>query len=100
MLKLIAEDFIHPDKVPTVMPLYQELVAKTKGEPLCLAYDLFVDQKVPGHFIFIEEWPDEAALDQHVNSEHFQRLVPQIDAYATKPGTFLRMSPFQEYQDL
>ncbi|MDQ7296185.1 putative quinol monooxygenase [Stenotrophomonas sp. Sm0041] len=76
MLKVIAEDFIHPDAVDTVLPLYRELVACTQREPLCLGYELFVDQKDPGHFVFIEQWPDRAALDIHCASEHFQRLVP------------------------
>ena len=48
MLKVIAEDFIHPDAVDTVLPLYRELVACTQREPLCLGYELFVDQKDPG----------------------------------------------------
>lgn len=95
ILKLIAEDFIEEKHLATVMPLYTELVAKTKAEPLCLAYDLFIDHQDPGHFIFIESWPDEAALQAHVDSEHFQRLVPQIDALARQEGTFLRMKPFQ-----
>lgn len=94
MLKLIAEDFIHLEALEKVRPLYTELVAKTKAEPRCLTYDLFIDQKDPGHFIFIETWPDEAALNEHTESEHFQRLVPQIDQYTRKEGTFLRMNPF------
>ncbi len=47
MLKVIAEDFIHPDAVDTVLPLYRELVACTLREPRCLGYELFVDQKDP-----------------------------------------------------
>ena len=55
MLKVIAEDFIKPGHVETVMPLYRELVRLTRQEPLCVAYDLFADQRQPGYFIFIEE---------------------------------------------
>lgn len=91
MLKVIAQDFIHPDHIATVMPLYRELVEKTRQEPLCLSYELFVDQKALGHFVFIETWPDRAALDVHCATEHFQRLVPQIDSYQTQPGQFLLM---------
>ena len=65
MLKVIAQDFIDPVSVETVLPLYKELVEKTRQEELCISYDLFVDQKDPGHFVFVEEWPDRAALDAH-----------------------------------
>lgn len=94
MLKVIAQDFIQPEHVAEVTPLYRELVEKTRREPLCLSYDLFVDQKDAGHFIFVETWPDRAALDAHCRSEHFQRLVPQIDRYQRSAGTYLLMDAF------
>lgn len=92
MLKVIAEDFIHPEAVALVLPLYRELVALTRAEPLCIAYDLLIDERDPGHFIFLEEWPDRAALDVHCASEHFRRLVPLIDAHQRAPGRFTFMS--------
>lgn len=94
MLKVIAEDFIRPDAVAIVRPWYQELVAATRREPLCLSYDLFVDQKDSGHFIFVETWPDQAALDAHCASAHFRRLVPLIDQYKRKDATYILMDAF------
>ncbi|MBJ2153473.1 MULTISPECIES: putative quinol monooxygenase [Paracoccaceae] len=91
MLKVIAEDFINPDALEIVMPLYRELVEATRREERCIAYDLFIDQKDPGHFVFIEEWPDRAALDAHCASEHFTRLVPLINAYQRQPAKFIFM---------
>lgn len=96
MLKLLAEDFIQVDKIDLVLPLYQELVAKTKLEQGCIAYDLYHDLRDQGHFVFVEEWVDRAALDAHVQSEHFQRLVPQIDQYQRKAGVFTHMQSFEE----
>jgi len=94
MLKVIAEDFIQPEYLDTVRPWYTELVEKTRLEPLCIAYDLFIDQKDPGHFIFIEQWPDQAALDAHCQTEHFTRLVPKINEYQAKPCRVLLMNAF------
>ena len=91
MLKVIAQDFIKPEAVETVLPLYRELVELTRREESCIAYDLFVDQKDPGHFVFIEEWPDRAALDAHCASEHFTRLVPVINSYQRQDPTFILM---------
>lgn len=92
MLKVIAEDFIKSDYIEIVMPLYLELISATKKEPLCVAYDLYIDEKDPGHFIFIEEWPDRAALDRHCASEHFRRLVPLIDQHKRKEAQYILMS--------
>ncbi|MDH7804802.1 MULTISPECIES: putative quinol monooxygenase [unclassified Rhizobium] len=95
MLKVIAQDFMRLDALEIVIPLYRELVELTRQEPLCIAYDLFVDQKDPGHFIFIEEWPDQAALDAHCASEHFRRLVPLINAHQRQDATFILMDSFK-----
>lgn len=91
MLKVIAQDFIRPEAVEIVLPLYRELVEKTRQEPLCIAYDLFIDQKDSGHFVFIEEWPDRTALDAHCRTEHFTRLVPLINAHQRQDPTFILM---------
>lgn len=95
MLKVIAQDFIRPDRLGEVAPLYRELVEKTRQEPLCISYDLFIDQKDPGHFVFVEEWPDRVALDAHCATEHFTRLVPLINAHQRTKGTFLLMNLFE-----
>ena len=97
MLKVIAEDFIRHEAIEIVAPLYRELVALTCQEARCLAYDLFVDQKDPGHFIFVETWPDRAALDFHCATEHFRRLVPQINAHQRREGTFILMDTFSSF---
>lgn len=94
MLKVIAQDFIKLEYIELVVPLYAELVEKTRQEPLCIAYDLFTDQKDSGHFIFVEEWPDQAALDIHCQTEHFRRLVPAINQYRWQEGIFLLMDVF------
>lgn len=95
MLKVIAQDFIKLEHIQDVMPLYTELVAKTKEEPLCISYELYIDQKDAGHFVFVEEWPDRAALDVHCNTEHFKRLVPLIKKYQRSSGVCLLMDAFQ-----
>jgi quinol monooxygenase YgiN len=94
MLKVIAQDFIRSESIATVLPLYRELVEKTRQEPACIAYDLFIDQKDPGHFVFIEEWPDRVALDAHCRTEHFTRLVPMINKHQRQEGTFILMDAF------
>ncbi|EPG37358.1 putative quinol monooxygenase [Acinetobacter colistiniresistens] len=94
-LKLIAEDFIQPEHIEMVLPLYQELVEETRTEAGCIAYDLYHDHKLQGHFVFIEEWVDRTALDLHVQSEHFQRLVPQIDQYQVQAGRFTHLHRFE-----
>lgn len=95
MLKVIAEDFIKTEAVEMVKPLYRQLVEATRKEPLCISYELYIDQKDSGHFIFVEEWPDKAALDVHCASEHFRHLVPQIDSYKRQEPRFILMDKIE-----
>ncbi|RXA97803.1 MULTISPECIES: putative quinol monooxygenase [Yersinia] len=81
-----------PECVEIVIPLYRELIVATKKEPLCIAYDLYIDEKDSGHFIFIEEWPNHSALDAHCSSEHFRRLVPLIDRLKRKKAHYILMN--------
>lgn len=94
MIKVIAEDFIKHEFIDQVAPLYKELVAKTKLEEKNIEYNLFIDQDDKGHFIFIEEWPDIEALEEHCKTEHFRRLVPAIDKFQSKEGVVVIMDSF------
>lgn len=94
MLKVIAQSYIRPDSIAEARILFEELVRLSRAEPLCISYDLFVDQEDPGHFIFVETWPDRSALAVHDETEHFRRLVPQIRALASRPGSLMLMDAF------
>ncbi|HWL50958.1 MAG TPA: putative quinol monooxygenase [Chthoniobacteraceae bacterium] len=94
MLKVIAQHFIKTEHLDCVRPLYQELIEKTRQEALCISYELFIDQQDEGHFVFVEEWPDRAALDVHCATEHFTRLVPLISQYQRQESILLLMDPF------
>jgi len=52
---------------------------------------LYRDEKDPGHFIVIEEWPDRAALDAHCASEQFTRLIPLVDQYTRNAAQYILM---------
>ena len=92
MLKVIAEHYIKPEYIETVLPLYKELLKSTKSEKDCISYDLYIDKNDHRHFIFIEEWPDEAALEQHTQTDHFTRLIPQIEQYHQETGRMTFMN--------
>ncbi|HEF8773273.1 TPA: hypothetical protein RG734_002295 [Providencia stuartii] len=52
---------------------------------------MYIDEKDPGHFIFIEEWPDRPALDKHYALDYFQRLVPMINQHKKSEPKFILM---------
>lgn len=69
-LHVVATIPVKPEAVDQVRPALTELVAATRGEEGCLAYDLFESAAAPGTFVTVERWTDQAALDAHMATPH------------------------------
>ena len=53
------------------------LLEPTRAEAGCSQYDLHQDAEQPGTFYVLERWNDEAALEFHNNTAHFQHFIAQ-----------------------
>ena len=53
----------------------RELAEATRQEPGCIHYIPVQNNEDPRNFIFYEQYTDQAALEEHGASEHFQRLA-------------------------
>lgn len=63
--------------------LATELVALSLHDKGCIEYDLLGSLTNSDRLIIYETWASEADLKAHKESEHFRRLVPEIEKYAT-----------------
>eukprot|EP00020_Sapocribrum_chincoteaguense_P012275 CAMPEP_0170736094 /NCGR_PEP_ID=MMETSP0437-20130122/3437_1 /TAXON_ID=0 /ORGANISM="Sexangularia sp." /LENGTH=95 /DNA_ID=CAMNT_0011074445 /DNA_START=66 /DNA_END=353 /DNA_ORIENTATION=- len=61
-----------PDKVDFVRAQIDTLVAATRQEEGNLQYDLHTDKEVSERFTIYETYEDEAAVDAHMSTAHFQ----------------------------
>jgi quinol monooxygenase YgiN len=52
-----------------------ELAAASRAEPGVRYYTACRDPEDPRAYVFLEEYRDQAAFDEHAASEHFQRLA-------------------------
>lgn len=80
MIQIVSRRILKPDCVERFRTLACELVRESRKEPGCLGYTLNRSRSDPRVHAFIECWADQAALDAHGASAHFQRLVPQFAA--------------------
>ena len=60
--------------------MLSRLVGPTRSEPGCLGYELNTSLEKPGTFLFYEKFASQAALDEHINSSHFQSFLKQREA--------------------
>ena len=71
----------HREEVTELMRQTQEQVREHRG----CAYFAFAETlDDPGHFVVVQQWRDQAALDEHYRSEAFGRYQAQIAAYLVR----------------
>lgn len=80
MLTLISRRIIRSECVDAFEALAAELVRQSRKEPGCLGYVLCRSSGEQRLHLFLERWADQASLDAHKATPHFQRIVPQFDA--------------------
>jgi quinol monooxygenase YgiN len=60
-----------------------ELVELSRNDKGCVAYDIFASQTIDKHLMICETWKTQEELDAHMNSDHFKRIVPELQKYGT-----------------
>lgn len=79
MIKVIAKNFAKETKIEKVLELAKELIETTVKEDGCIKYEMYQDEKNPCVLIMIEEWETIETLNNHMSSEHFKKIVPQMN---------------------
>lgn len=60
-----------------------ELVELSLHDKGCVAYDVFASLTVDNHVMICETWRSREDLEAHMHTDHFRRLVPQMQTLAT-----------------
>lgn len=66
-----------------LIDLATELVELSLHDKGCIGYDLYGSLTNDDHLLICETWESQADLDRHINSEHFKRIVPQLQDLST-----------------
>lgn len=87
MLRIVATNYIAPEKREGFLALVKPLIEASRKEEGCVFYSLFEDINEPNCFTFIEQWKDQAAIDFHNSTPHFTSIVPKMKDYCVKEGS-------------
>ncbi|GFO64522.1 antibiotic biosynthesis monooxygenase [Geomonas paludis] len=55
-----------------------KMLAPTREEQGCIEYRLHQDNADPAVFVFYENWKDQTAFEQHMESAHFKAYVAAV----------------------
>jgi len=86
MLGVVAVNFVRKECIEEFKKTAAELVAETKKEAGCVAYDLFQEAECGQRLAFIECWESKEHLDAHFKTPHFVKIVPLLKAMADPSG--------------
>lgn len=67
----------------SLVGLATELVELSLRDKGCISYDLYGSLTNDDHLLICETWETEADLDAHMKSDHFRRIVPQLEQLGT-----------------
>lgn len=75
MLTVIAHYRARPGHGDTVADALREVAARSRAEPGCLAYTVHRSRDDDDAFVLYEQYREDADLDAHRATAHFQELV-------------------------
>jgi quinol monooxygenase YgiN len=85
MLILAAKCIGKPERRNDIMRVTAAIVPPSRAEAGCISYD--VHQRLSGEdeYLFFEEWTDQAALDFHFKTPHFQEFIKEFTQLLQAP---------------
>lgn len=66
-----------------LIDLATELVELSLHDRGCISYDLYGSLTNDDHLLIVETWENKRGLDAHMASDHFKRIVPELQRLST-----------------
>ncbi|ARU63662.1 antibiotic biosynthesis monooxygenase [Tumebacillus avium] len=76
---------VKPERREEYLELSKGIVAGSQAEAGNLAYQLFEEAGNPNSFVIVEKWKDQAAVDFHNQTAHFQSFISAVPELLAEP---------------
>ncbi|MDN6397699.1 MAG: antibiotic biosynthesis monooxygenase [Alkalibacterium sp.] len=84
-MKIInASFYIKKDEKESFLAAVKPLIESSRKEKGCLAYNLFESFEDPNHFVMIENWESQEAINEHNKNPLLKELLENIPTFSTK----------------
>lgn len=81
-----AQAFIKPDRIGAFLAAANEVIEKSRAEAGNISYSLYQAPQDSTQFLFFEEWKNQAAVDTHFATEHFQNFGGVLNDCSSAPA--------------
>lgn len=65
-------------EIEIMKPFAQQLIRNSHLEEECRGYNIFVSLINPGFCLLFEDWPSQAALDRHLQTNHYKDNIKYV----------------------
>jgi len=89
-IKVVAHVRAKAGKEEELKKVMLSLIAPTRKEAGCIRYELYQNKEDAADLTFVEDWENDAALNMHMQTTHFQTAVAQIPLLASGPPDIRR----------
>ncbi|MFP7169565.1 putative quinol monooxygenase [Terribacillus halophilus] len=81
MITILATLSAKADKQKELKEVLLDAVGPSRAEAGCILYALHESEEHDGTFVFFEKWSDEAALQAHLETEHYRKYRESSEPY-------------------
>ena len=78
MVIVIAQARIRAESLKSTLEAANEMVARTRGEPGCIAYGAHQDLDDPQRIVFVERWESRAHSEAHMALPHTREFLGMV----------------------
>jgi quinol monooxygenase YgiN len=78
MIVVVGRVQTDPEKRAQMLEVAHKVASASREEEGCVDYRVFEDTEQPNNFVFVEEWKDEDALQQHFGTGHIAEFMQAI----------------------
>ena len=95
MLIAVGDIYAQVQRRDAVRELMRATQSRAREEAGCIGYAFAETLDDPGHFLVVQQWQDQAALDEHYRSEAFADYQAKIGEHLVRSSE-LRLHRVQE----
>lgn len=85
MIIIHAEMKVNAEVEAEFLESIKELITSSRAEAGNVSYKLMKDTAADNTYLMIEQWKDQAAVEAHNASSHFQGFVAKASHFLTAP---------------
>lgn len=85
-MMIVATLTVKPEKIKDFTEAAKEMIEKSNKESGCKLYQLYQDPYDNTKFVFVEQYTNQAAIDQHFAADYFKAFGPKISDIVAGPA--------------